>query len=118
MHQVVSNTFYLTKVLSVENTRTKAPLWSGADVERHVPPHRGSSEGEEIPSAGKGLAAAGMGGMILRNRFSGQALKEIKISWCFSGASPHARWKLEKLLRYGNLCVTACVQVLAGICLE
>ncbi|XP_074898418.1 BPI fold-containing family B member 4-like [Buteo buteo] len=61
MHQDVSNTFYLTKVLSVENTRTKAPLWSGADVERHVPPDRGSSEAEEIRSAGKWLAAAGTG---------------------------------------------------------
>ncbi|XP_075373078.1 BPI fold-containing family B member 4-like [Mycteria americana] len=110
------------QVLSVGNTRTKAPLWSGADVgggpacptaqgpygleltwvvDRRVPPHRGFPEAAETPSAGKRLAAAGTGGMVLRNRFSGQALKEIKISRRFSGASPHARWKLEQLPRYG-----------------
>lgn len=67
MHWVVSSTFYLTKVLSVENTSTKAPLWSGADVDQRVPPHRGFSKAAEILSAGKRLVAAGTGGMILRN---------------------------------------------------
>lgn len=55
-HQVVKkSTFDLTKVLSVEGTRTKAPLWPGVAVV--VSQHRGFLE--ETPSAGKELAAAG-----------------------------------------------------------
>lgn len=54
--QVVKKSeFDLTKVLSVEGTRTKAPLWPGVAVE--VSQHRGFLE--ETVSAGKELAAAG-----------------------------------------------------------
>lgn len=65
-NQVVKkSTFDLTKLLSVEGTRTKVPLWSGVAV--GVTQHWDFLE--ETPSAGKELAAAGWVGQASGNTF-------------------------------------------------
>ncbi|PKU34722.1 hypothetical protein llap_14973 [Limosa lapponica baueri] len=52
VHQVVSNTFYLTKLLNVEDTRAKVSLWSGADVDRSC----SSSQAEDTMAPALGIA--------------------------------------------------------------
>lgn len=53
-------------------------LWSGADLDRVLPPHRGFLEAEEIPPAGKAAGGCGDGWDDLQELLLGLSTKGDK----------------------------------------